>query len=96
MRTVVVGDVHGCFDELADLLTALGYTIAAAGPDENGAAHGYVVTPPPGRKAVFLGDLVDRGPRTPEVLRLVMGMVADGSALCVPGNHDVKLLRKLG
>jgi protein phosphatase len=50
---------------------------------------------PAGRKAVFVGDLVDRGPKTPDVLRLVMSMVADGTALCVPGNHDVKLLRKL-
>ena len=44
---------------------------------------------------MFLGDLVDRGPDTPAVLRLVMRMVAEGKAHCVPGNHDVKLLRKL-
>ena len=56
---------------------------------------GHTVTPPEGRKAVFLGDLGDRGPKTPDVLRLVMGMCAAGTALCVPGNHDVKLLRKL-
>ena len=60
---------------------------------EEGA--GYHVVPPQGRRAIFLGDLTDRGPDSPGVLRLVMGMVADGSALCVPGNHDVKLLRKL-
>ena len=54
-----------------------------------------MVLPPPGRKAVFLGDLVDRGPYIPAVLRLVMGMVEAGTALCVPGNHDVKLVRKL-
>ena len=52
----VIGDVHGCFDELCDLLTTLGYAI-----------EGHAVTPPPGRKAVFLGDLVDRGPKTPDV-----------------------------
>jgi len=80
----VIGDVHGCFDELTALLAALGY-----------AVDGHGVTPPLGRKAVFLGDLVDRGPKTPDVLKLVMGMVAAGTALCVPGNHDVKLLRKL-
>src|SRR5258705_13199446 len=51
--------------------------------------------PPPGRKAVFLGDLVDRGPKIPDVLKLIMGMVDSGSALCVPGNHDMKLMRKL-
>ncbi len=44
---------------------------------------------------MFLGDLVDRGPDTPGVLRLVMGMVAAGTALCVPGNHEAKLLRAL-
>ncbi len=80
----IIGDVHGCFDELVSLLTELGYVV-----------DGHAVTPPPGRKAVFLGDLGDRGPRTPDVLRLVMGMVSAGTALCVPGNHDVKLLRKL-
>ena len=41
---------------------------------------------------MFVGDLADRGPGTPEVLRLVMGMVAAGQAFCVPGNHDAKLL----
>ena len=76
--------MHGCFDELTALLTELGYTV-----------EGHAVTPPDGRKAVFLGDLGDRGPRTPDVLRLVMGMTSAGTALCVPGNHDVKLLRKL-
>ena len=80
----IIGDVHGCFDELTALLVALGYRV-----------DGHAVTPPEGRRAVFLGDLVDRGPKTPDVLRLVMGMVAGGTALCVPGNHDVKLMRKL-
>ncbi|HEV8168437.1 MAG TPA: polynucleotide kinase-phosphatase, partial [Pyrinomonadaceae bacterium] len=50
---------------------------------------------PEGRKAVFLGDLVDRGPKIPEVLKLVMKMTASGDALAVPGNHDTKLMRKL-
>ena len=44
---------------------------------------------------MFVGDLVDRGPAIPEVLRLVMSMVEAGTALCVPGNHDMKLVRKL-
>jgi diadenosine tetraphosphatase ApaH/serine/threonine PP2A family protein phosphatase len=51
--------------------------------------------PPAGRKAVFVGDLVDRGPRIVDSLSLVRNMVAAGSAICVPGNHDIKLLRKL-
>lgn len=82
----IIGDVHGCYDELVSLLTKLGYEIAE---DGWGATH------PEGRKAVFLGDFVDRGPKTPAVLRLVMRMVASGSALCVPGNHENKLVRAL-
>src|SRR5262249_20838711 len=50
---------------------------------------------PAGRKAVFVGDLVDRGPRILDTVRLVRNMVAAGSAFCVPGNHDIKLMRKL-
>ena len=90
----IIGDVHGCFDELSDLLTQLGYSIEHQSNGEG--TSGYLVKPPEGRKAVFLGDLVDRGPRIPEVLRLVMSMMQAGTALCLPGNHDVKLLRKLG
>ncbi len=84
----IVGDIHGCFDELVDLLTQLGYQLAA----DDGV---WSATPPAGRKAVFVGDLVDRGPKIPAVLSLVMSMVEAGHALCVPGNHDMKLLRKL-
>ncbi len=87
----IIGDVHGCYDELVELLGQLGYTICPA-PEQPDRPR---VTPPAGRKAIFLGDLVDRGPKIPQVLKLVMGMVAAGSALCVPGNHDMKLLRKL-
>jgi protein phosphatase len=86
----VVGDVHGCRAELEQLLAALGYAVRL---DDAGRAVG--ASPPDGRTAVFVGDLVDRGPDTPGVLRLVMGMVAAGEALCVPGNHENKLLRAL-
>ncbi|MDB6068386.1 MAG: polynucleotide 3-phosphatase [Pedosphaera sp.] len=86
----LIGDVHGCYDELVNLLGQLGYEITAS--DADGQA---MVKPPPGRKAVFLGDLVDRGPKVIQVLKLVMGMVAAGTALCVPGNHEMKLMRKL-
>lgn len=84
----IIGDVHGCCEELVELLARLGYS-AQRTADE------WTVTPPPGRKAIFLGDLVDRGPDSPGVLRLVMSMVRAGTALCVPGNHDVKLLKWL-
>ncbi|MDN3292557.1 polynucleotide kinase-phosphatase [Streptomyces ficellus] len=76
----IIGDVHGCSSELETLLAKLGY--------DNGV-H------PEGRTAVFVGDLVDRGPDSPGVLRRVMGMVASGDALCVPGNHENKLGRWL-
>ena len=89
----IIGDVHGCFDELALLLERLGYALA----DRVGAdgEAGYAVTHPEGRKAVFVGDLVDRGPGVTKVLKLVMSMVEDGAALCVAGNHESKLVRKL-
>lgn len=92
----IIGDVHGCFDELKALLMQLGYQIVAVGNGaEDSAVEHYRIKHPGGRKIIFLGDLVDRGPATPRVLRLVMDMVASGDALCVPGNHDVKFLKKL-
>jgi protein phosphatase len=84
----VIGDVHGCRSELVSLLGSLGYTIIKT---DDGRPVDAV--PPAGRTAVFVGDLVDRGPDSPGVLRLVMGMVAAGHALCVSGNHENKLLR---
>jgi polynucleotide kinase-phosphatase len=87
----IVGDVHGCSAELFTLLTRLGYDLVRDDEDRPvDAAH------PEGRTAVFVGDLVDRGPDSPGVLRLVMGMVAAGTAICVPGNHEQKLARSLG
>ena len=89
----IIGDVHGCFDELVSLLQHLGYRLETH-TDATGEA-GFSVTHPGGRKAAFVGDLVDRGPGVAKVLRLVMAMVADGVALCVAGNHESKLARKL-
>lgn len=82
----IIGDVHGCYAELAELLRQLGYEVAA---------DGVTVTPPDGRRAVFVGDYGDRGPDTPGVLKLVMAMAEAGTAICLPGNHDIKLVRKL-
>lgn len=86
----VVGDVHGCRAELEALLTELGYALV-----RDDAGRPVDAVPPAGRTAVFVGDLVDRGPDTPGVLRLVMGMAAAGHALCVPGNHESKLVKAL-
>ncbi len=90
----ILGDVHGCCDELEALLEQLGYKPVVANIDEP-LWGGPTYVHPAGRKAVFLGDLVDRGPRILDTVRLVRNMVHAGSALCVPGNHDMKLLRKL-
>jgi protein phosphatase len=89
----IIGDIHGCFEELAELLVKLGYSIQRV--DATKENFGFNVAHPEGRKAVFLGDLVDRGPDSPSVLRLVMSMVNAGAAYCVPGNHDVKLNKHL-
>jgi len=86
----VVGDVHGCLGELEALLARLGWSLV-----RDDAGRAVDATHPQGRQAVFLGDLVDRGPDSPGVLRLVMGMVAAGHALAVPGNHEHKLVRAL-
>jgi len=92
----IIGDVHGCYDELVTLLGELGYREGAGNPDvAAGSVAGGLWRHPEGRKPVFVGDLVDRGPKTPEVLELVMGLVGAGLAWCVPGNHDIKLLKWL-
>jgi protein phosphatase len=84
----MIGDIHGCRDELLLLLERLGYRIDRSDDQATWMA-------PAGRKAIFLGDLVNRGPESPGVLRLVMRMVDVGIALCVAGNHDILLLRRL-
>jgi len=86
----VIGDVHGCREELQILLAGLGYAL-----EWDGQGRAVNASHPAGRRVIFLGDLVDRGPDTPGVLRLAMGMVAAGTALTVAGNHEVKLLRAL-
>jgi len=89
----IIGDIHGCFEELTELLIKLGYIINRV--EENQNNFGFNVISPIGRKVIFLGDLVDRGPDSPSVLRLVMSMVNSGIAYSVPGNHDLKLQKYL-
>lgn len=84
----IIGDIHGCCDELIELLGKLGYVVTGSDADIS-------VTHPEGRKPVFVGDFVDRGPDPVGVLRLAMGLVEAGAALAVPGNHDIKLVRAL-
>jgi protein phosphatase len=82
----IVGDVHGCIEELLQLLNALGYSI------REGSAECPVIAPR-GRMLAFVGDLVDRGPAAPAVLRLAMTMTRSGTALCIAGNRDMELAR---
>jgi len=79
----IIGDVHGCLDELKALVAELGWKTEP------------MLHHPAGRKLFFVGDLVDRGPDSVGVLRFVMDAVASGVALCVPGNHDIKLVKAL-
>lgn len=87
----VIGDVHGCRAELEELLGTLGYDL-----ERDQAGRAVDARHPESRRVVFVGDLVDRGPDSPGVLRLAMGMVESGSALCVSGNHEAKLAKALG
>ncbi len=88
----IIGDIHGCAEELQTLLSKLGYGIEWS--DDHGERT-VTVTPPEGRKAVFVGDLVDRGPNSPDALRIAMSMTAAGTAYAVQGNHDRKFERWL-
>lgn len=88
----MIGDIHGCADELEELLARLGYRVRYEGRGDDRRAE---VMPPAGRRAIFVGDFVDRGPRSPDVMRIAMAMVEQGHALAVPGNHDVKFLKWL-
>lgn len=80
----LIGDVHGDADRLKRLLGTLGYRLTAG-----------LMAHPAGRRAIFVGDLVDRGPKIAETLRIVRTMVDAGTALMVLGNHEFNLLALL-
>ena len=90
----LIGDVHGCCTELEELLDRLGY-VATVETDPNSFWHFPTYRHLEGRKAIFLGDLVDRGDRVLDTLKLVRNMLAVNSAMCILGNHENKLMRKL-
>jgi len=90
----IIGDVHGCCDELEALLKLLGYE-AKESPEPDPVWGRRSYAHPEGRKAIFLGDIADRGPRILDALKLVRNMVEARNALCVPGNHDMKFMRAL-
>ncbi|WP_026693456.1 bis(5'-nucleosyl)-tetraphosphatase PrpE [Peribacillus kribbensis] len=83
MKIDIIGDIHGCYDEVKSLIEKLGYQ------EKNG-----VPEHPDGRKLGFVGDLTDRGPASLEVIRLVWKLVIQQqNAFYVPGNHCDKLYR---
>ncbi len=84
----LIGDVHGCCDELENLLTLLGYR-----PETNEPFGGPTWRHPEGRTAVFVGDILDRGPRILDTYRLVRSMIAAKTGLAVQGNHELKVYR---
>lgn len=88
----IIGDVHGCTEELVQLLAVLGHDVTLEG---EGEARRAITRTSAGRRVVFVGDLVDRGPASADALRIAMAMVEAGQAFAVPGNHDVKFLRWL-
>ena len=90
----IVGDVHGCAGELRALLAKLGwqpYELEHPEPPWGAECWRH----PLDRRAIFLGDLVDRGPAVLDTLSIVHNMMAAGAAFCVAGNHDDKLMRWL-
>jgi protein phosphatase len=90
----IIGDLHGCCTELETLLARLGYEYSSTARPIPGI-YPRTYLHPEGRKAIFLGDLVDRGPRILETYQLARNMLRAGNAFYVVGNHEDKLLRKL-
>lgn len=86
----IIGDIHGCADELQELLDELGYDVFDDELERQ-------LDPPraKGRRVIFLGDLCDRGPANIRVLEIVFAMIDSGDALWIRGNHDRKLWRYL-
>jgi protein phosphatase len=89
----IIGDIHGCCDELEILLGKLGYQ--ATPSTETGFWDFPTYSHPEGRRVLFVGDLVDRGIRNMDTVKLVRNMIEANSALCVCGNHEFKLMRYL-
>ncbi|AQQ53899.1 bis(5'-nucleosyl)-tetraphosphatase PrpE [Planococcus lenghuensis] len=83
MKVDVIGDIHGCFAELNQLIEKLGYKASLNGTYRH----------PAGRQLAFVGDAPDRGPDSLSVLRLLFSMQDAGNLSYSPGNHCNKLYR---
>ncbi len=76
----IIGDVHGYASILKKLLLEMGYQ-----KTENGYAH-------PTRKAIFVGDFINRGPEIRKTIRIIRKMVENGNALAIIGNHEINAI----
>lgn len=84
MKFDIIGDIHGCYEELLTLIHKLGYELK----------HGLPVHPDK-RTLALVGDLTDRGPQSVDVMRFVIHAYSHGAIRYVPGNHCFKLYRYL-
>lgn len=80
MNYDIIGDIHGRFDLLINLLKRLGYT------NRQGVWQKH------NHQAIFLGDLIDRGDQQLNTVNTVRRMVESGNALCILGNHELNAI----
>ncbi len=95
----VIGDIHGHADKLKGLLVKLGYTLTPLNVSDNSLSQpsnvyqpSHYYQPPVGQRAMFIGDLIDRGNQELETLQIVFAMLDAGVADCVMGNHEYNAL----
>lgn len=82
MKLDIIGDIHGCFDELLSLIDTLGYSLASGLPIHQD-----------GRQLAFVGDAMDRGPASLKTLELMFQLQDNHKLIYSPGNHCNKLYR---
>lgn len=78
----IIGDVHGLYDEFIDFIQSIGYEI-----------NDYRITHKENRKILFLGDLIDRGQKSLEMLKILYNAVIFDGHYAILGNHEYKLLQ---
>jgi|26BtaG_2_1085354.scaffolds.fasta_scaffold03973_3 hypothetical protein len=88
----VIGDIHGQATKLKGLLAQLGYTLTTDDSTRTGDSSKSYYAPPAGHQAIFIGDLIDRGPQEVETLEIVFAMIDAGVAQAIMGNHEYNAL----